>query len=142
MTVDGNRYSLAFKAARRPADHQMNIYAPEQVLVRDAARTEVLVNVFGGSERSRVEMRLGENGEWIEMARVEREDPYFERLKDAEKQSIPPQGERLPAIIKSPHLWSAMLPAGVAPGSNVIHVRTTDMFGQTYTGHRVIRVLE
>ena len=29
VTFDGNEYSIRFKAARRPADHQMNIYAPE-----------------------------------------------------------------------------------------------------------------
>lgn len=142
MTFDGHRYSLEFKAARRPADHQMTIYAPEQILVRESPRTEVLVNVFAGSERSRVEMRLGESGEWIPLERVEREDPYYAKLKDAEKESIPPRGERLPNIIKSPHLWSGKLPAEVTPGSHLIRVRTTDMFGQTYEDERVIRVLE
>ena len=33
-----------------------------------------------------------------------------------------------------------MLPAGVEPGSRVIEVRTTDMFDQSYTARRIIRV--
>lgn len=142
MSFDGNRYSIEFKAARRPADDQMSIDAPEQIPARDTAKTEVLVNVFAGSERSRVEMRIDGAGDWITMQRVEREDPYYARLKAAEKEPIPPRGPRLPAIIKSPHLWAANLPANVPPGSHLIHVRTTDMFGHTYTGQRVIRVLE
>ena len=28
----------------------------------------------------------------------------------------------------------------VEKGTQLIHVRTTDMFGQTYTDHRVIRI--
>ena len=44
-----------------------------------AAATEVLVNVFAGSERSRVEMRLG-GGPWRTMQRTPRADPLFEAV--------------------------------------------------------------
>ena len=57
-TFEGHDYALRYKAARRPADYQMNIDAPDRVRAGSAAEREILVNVFAGSERSRVELRL------------------------------------------------------------------------------------
>lgn len=140
FTFDGTKYSIEYKAARRPADHQMNIYAPEEIAAEDAAKTEVLVNVFAGSERSKVAMRLGESSPWITMQKVSREDPDYLAMKAREMEKNPPPGRKLPEIIKSPHLWQAILPASPPRGAHLIHVRTTDMFGKTYTDRRVIRV--
>lgn len=139
LTFDGQKYSIRYKAARRPADYQMNIYAPEVVNSADAA-AEVLVNVFAGSPRSKVEMRLGEDGTWTPMERVPRPDPAYMRLKELEAGPNPPPGRRLPAPRLSPHIWRATLPSSLPPGAQKIEVRTTDIFGQTYTAYRVIRV--
>ncbi len=87
------------------------------------------------------------SGSWIAMRRVDREDPYFAQLKQREaelgqkKNSEPALGRALPAIIKSPHLWQANLSATPPTGTHSIHVRTTDMWGQTYADRRIIRVL-
>ncbi len=124
VTFDGTAYSVVFRAARRPADYQMNVFAPEEVAAADAAKTEVLVNVFAGSERSVVEMRVGDR-KWIRMKRAYREDPSIAALGYAGK---------------STHIWQAPLPAGLTPGTHLIEARTTDMFGHTYTGRRLIRV--
>lgn len=140
ITFDGHRYSVEFRAARRPASHQMNIYAPEEVPQSEAARTEVLVNVFGGSERSKVEMRLGETGAWVTMERTARPDPYYQAMKRLEEGANPPPGRKLPVLMASPHLWRATLSEAPPPGTHLIHVRTTDMFGQTYSGRRIIRI--
>jgi hypothetical protein len=144
ITFDGHRYSIEFKAARRPTNHQMNIYAPEEIAAADAPKTEVLVNVFAGSEKSTVEMRLGETGEWIKMERVAVEDPAYVATKKLETQIAavlkPLPWLELPNAIKSPHIWRATLPANPPKGTPTIYVRTTDMFGQTYTDQRVIRI--
>lgn len=140
MTVDGNRYSLAFKAARRPADHQLSVYAPEEIAMADAPDTGVYANVFAGSERSTVEMRFGTSGEWKLMERVREEDPFYMNVKALEKGENPPNGRKLPDAMKSPHLWKAALPALPPAGTHLIEVRTRDMFGQTYTAGRTIRV--
>ncbi len=42
--------------------------------------------------------------------------------------------------MKSPHIWRAMLPANPPKGTHAIEVRTTDVFDQTYTDHRSIKV--
>lgn len=139
-TFEGNRFRLRFKAARRPAEHQMSIWAPEAVRSADAASTSVLVNVFAGTQRSTVEMRFGESEEWRSLERRPERDPYFAAMKQLEQGMSPPPGRKLPDIIESPHIWGGPLPADPAPGTYFIHVRTTDMFGQTYESCRVIRI--
>jgi hypothetical protein len=140
ITFDGPRYSIEFKAARRPATYQMNIMAPEDVAAEQAAETEVLVNVFAGSERSTVEMRLGEQGPWVALERVEREDPSYVAMKEAEGDGKGLHGRKLPKVVKSYHLWRALLPANPPTGMHLIHVRTKDMFGHVYTDQRALRV--
>lgn len=141
ITFRGNEYSIRFKAARRPADYQMNIFAPEMVKSSEADKTEVLVNVFSGSECSKVYMRLGEEGEWVEMKRAEENDPYYLFLKEIEKSINPPPGyKKLPDVRKSTHIWKCFLPANPTPGTYLIYVRTTDMFNQTFTSRRLIHI--
>ncbi len=163
FTFSGNQYSIRFKAARRPADYQMNIWAPWEVASAETGNTEIVVNVFGGTERSTVEIRLGEDAEWEPMTYMPQEDPYYKALKARddtnhlerklhialretmkpqlkENGELPQRGRGLSGIAKSSHIWQAKLPANAPKGTHVIYVRTTDMFGQTFTGRRIIRV--
>jgi hypothetical protein len=140
LTFDGRKYSLEFRAARRPATYQMNIYAPEEITPSESAQTQILVNVFFGSEKSKVEMRLGESGDWTPMEQVAVEDPAYAAMKALEASTKPPPGRTLPAIMKSPHIWRAMLPANPMPGTYLLHVRTKDMFGKTYADRRLLRI--
>ncbi len=140
VTFDNNEYSIRFKAARRQADHQMNIYAPELIAGADATETQIVVNVFAGSERSSVEMRLGDSGDWTPMTLTRMKDPYYELLKELEPLMPAEAGRKLPNASASTHIWTANLATKPALGLHLIHVRTTDMFGQTYTEERSIRV--
>jgi hypothetical protein len=140
LRVDGNRYSVRYKVARRPADHQMNVFAPDAVSAAEAGGTEVLVNVFAGSERTRVEMRLGTGGEWIPLAPALRPDPYFLELKRRESQAQPPPARTLPPADPSSHLWAGTLPADPPIGTFALEVRATDMFGEIFTAQRAIRI--
>jgi len=139
LTVDGADYRLDFKAARRPADEQMRLWAPEAVARSEAAAAELLANVYNGSPRTRVEYRLG-TGDWLPMARVEREDPHYAALKVLEAGETPPPGPRLPKAVASPHLWAARLPANPPQGTQCIEVRATDHWGRVVGGRRVIRI--
>ncbi|HPM24044.1 MAG TPA: calcineurin-like phosphoesterase family protein [Phycisphaerae bacterium] len=139
VTFAGHDHAVEYRAARRPADYQMNIYAPDAVPAAQAGQTEVLVNVFAGSERSTVEMRCAD-GAWTPLERVEREDPYYVELKESEKATPPPKGRKLPKPDKTKHIWRGVLPAGLSAGTHLIEVRTTDVYGQTYLGRRIIRL--
>lgn len=140
VTFDGTEYKIEFKAARRPADYQMNIYAPESVKVEALGETEVIVNVFAGSKKSTVFMKIDETGAWQEMKRHAGKDPQYLALKAQEKSENPPNGRNLPKVRDTPHLWKATLPQNIKPGSHTIHVKTTDMFGQVYADERVLIV--
>lgn len=136
---NGNRYTLRYKAARRPESYQMNIYAPDNIPASETGNTRVLVNVFFGSELSRVEMRVGDEGEWIPMKRVQEPDPRYAEMKKMEEQYTLP-GRKLPGLLNSPHLWAANLPPNLPRGAHVLQVRTTDMFGQTWNDCRILTV--
>ncbi len=135
----GNRYSIGYKATRRPPEYQMNIYMPDIISIGDVPQTRVLVNVFFGSEKSRVEMRLGDEGDWIPMTRVQEPDPAYAEMKKLEEQYTLP-GRRLPGLMNSPHLWAANLPAKLPRGSHVLTVRTVDMFGQEWVDRHIFVV--
>jgi hypothetical protein len=137
LEIDGTRYSLRFQAARRPASHQLSIHAPVSVASGDAAATEVLVNVFAGSERSTVEMKLGDTGAWQAMERVLRKDPFFVEQYARE---TPETRKRMYPAEPSLHLWRGTLPANPPPGTHLLEVRTTDVFGQSFSDLRVIRI--
>lgn len=164
FTFSGNQYSIRFKAARRPSDYQMNIWTPWEVTQSETGNTDILVNVFGGTKRSKVEFRLEHNGKWNQMTYSPQKDPYFKALKERDdtyhierkinttiRESIklmlkddselPQRGKRLSfGVPKSYHIWQAKLPENISKGTHIIYVRTTDMFGQTFNGRRIIRV--
>lgn len=149
ITFEGNNYSVRFKAAGRPDDYQMNIYLPDEMETSAADTTSVLVNVFAGSERSVVEMKAGRDGGWISMTPVKTVDPAclqmhqltpYLRETVLEKQLDTIFGWAMDYPSETNHIWKAALPAGLPPGTHTVSVRTTDMYGQSWTGHRVIRV--
>lgn len=168
IRFDGVKYTMTYKAARRPADYQMNIHTPEFVSRTGGAKAAVSVNVFNGSEKSTVEMRLTGTDAWTPLAQTRGFDPYFEAayarqqdllmqitnlvLKeegdreaqfDQIRRAFRPHIRTLPTPRETNHLWKADLDlSGVEPGYHLIEVRTKDMFGQEYTDHRVIRVVE
>jgi len=126
---DGNKYRTSFKVARRDADFQMHIFAPSEINSAESADTEVIVNVFWGSEKSVTEMKIAEDGKWIKMQRQVRHDPYLV--------STVPAGHPLGNVR---HIWVSNLPENMPGGIHVMYFRSKDMSGQMAYGKRVIRV--
>jgi hypothetical protein len=127
-TFDGDKHSLRYKAAGRPDDYQLLIEAPDAVWSDRIDGVQVYANVFGGSERSVVECRVG--GDWRVMAWTLENDPRYAEMARAQD---------LPFPLPSNHLWKAALPE-LAPGTHVIEVRARDVFGQRQVGRRMLRV--
>jgi hypothetical protein len=139
LSVDGNDYSLRYKAARRPDDYQMVITAPERVMTSEAATTVILANVFAASERATVEMRFGEEGDWILMVQQPGVDPFVESFHAREK-AIAPEEAPWGKPGKTNHLWTGTVPANSSAGMTVLYVRAVDQFGATLTGRRLITI--
>lgn len=139
ITFDGTGYSMKFRGADGEADGQMRIWTPEVVSRGELADAEVVVNVFAGSARSVVEMRV-DGGPWEAMRHDQRPDPYFEAMKRLEESETPPPGRKLPGAGRSTHIWVGGLPETLGPGLHIVEVRTMDMFGQYAESSRAFRV--
>lgn len=140
FNFDRHKAVIDYKAARRPADYQMNVFAPDEVTTPVASTNMVYVNVFNGSEKSRVQMRLGGSGDWIELKKVPEPDPFLVRLKALESSQTTLRGRKLPKPKASDHLWKAPLPREIPPGDHLISIQTEDMYGRVFHASRSIRV--
>lgn len=140
LSFDGVKYDLEFHGARKPEDHQMHIHMPEVITTMDAISTAVVVNVFNGSKRSKVRMRVLPGEEWKEMERVDGVDPFFAAMKKRESTGEPLPGLLLPAPANTDHLWRAFLPPTLPEGTHAVEVETTDMHGKVYVDRQSIRV--
>jgi hypothetical protein len=146
VSFDGSRYSVRFHASRRPASYQMSLSVPARVRRRASGDTWVYANVFAGSERSRVEMRVRGASGWIAMRRAVRPDPLYQEVQASEAAlaaavpagSLPWHPAPIPRDCR--HLWQARLPSDLPRGEQVLEVRATDLFGQTDTALRPFRV--
>lgn len=144
LEFDGHEYRQEYIPAGRPRDYQMQLHAPEQIQADQAANTEILANIFNGSERSTVEFRIGTGG-WQPMTRTVVPDPALVAAYEREKEllELKKDGWLLAqAPGKSPHIWSGKLPSSLTPGTHAIEVRSKDMFGAVHHGRRVIRVVK
>lgn len=149
IDFDGPAYRIRFKPARRPADYQMNVYVNSEVASANADAAEVMVNVFAGSAKSSVEMQFGKEAPWTPLEPVLAADPECQRMFELspylDQQVL---GKKLDEVFgwkmdepsKSRHMWKGRLPKNPPPGTHTLSVRTTDMFGQSYTARRIVRV--
>lgn len=145
ISFDGTKYTLDYKAAGRPADYQMEIVAPNSVPATDLANTMVYVDLFNGSERSRVEISL--DGEtWQPLERSVEIDPGQQAVADREAALLaksPDAFRQQPRPKPSTHLWKGKLPAqgNLQPGIHLLRVRGTDVNGKEHKAQRAIRIL-
>ena len=140
MTFTRDTYQMDFKAAGRPADEQMRIHLPNVVEKSKIVETEVWVNVYNGSSRSTVEMAIDDDSEWTKLEQKIVPDPYYKALVESEKLISPPVEPKLASPKVSHHLWMTNLGSALEPGTHLLRVKTTDMHGRSFFGHRSFRV--
>ena len=104
----------------------------------ELANTYVYVNVFGGSKKSKVRMRVGPEGDWVDLRMAAEKDPWLETLRRTELKN----GVKRPVngAVVSHHLWKGKLPADLNLGRQVVEVETTDMYGRRFRGNSTFRV--
>jgi hypothetical protein len=148
IEFDGHKYRLRFFAAGRPADYQIQVYSPEEVSF-DAKGIEVYANVFNGSERTRVRMRV-DDSDWTTMEQTVTEDPTYMRIFELENtiretleksnQALPKDWLALSKPGRSTHLWKAVLPVNLTAGVHVIKIEAHGQDDEVVTEQRLIRV--
>jgi hypothetical protein len=142
MHFDGIKYLLDYRAARRGADEQIRITAPEVVPTSDVAKTEFRANVCNAIPGATIEWRI-QGGEWQPMIKTENEtDPTFQTLYNEEQTFLPgkPAWRPLAKPMVCPHLWKATLVESMKSGTHLIQVRATNPNGQILSGERIIRI--
>lgn len=150
IKFEGNSYNILYKASRRPADYQMNIYLPEDISIDELDTTSLLVNVFNGSEKSLVEMQIDNSDIWKPLSQKETRDPanmllyqqgpYLDAIID-EKPLDEVFGWKMDRPSKSNHFWATDLPIDLKHGTHTVTIKTTDMSGNTYQAHRIFRII-
>ncbi len=150
IKFDGNQYDIVYKAARRPVDYQMNIYLPDDISLAELDTTQVLVNVFNGTEKSIVEMRIDQFGDWVPLSQTTSRDPAnwkmheLNQYLDVEVDSIKLDvalGWKMDKPQRSRHFWTGRLPKKLTIGTHQMAIKTKDMFGNIYQSHRIFRVI-
>ncbi len=149
ITFDGNRYKVRFKAARREAKYQMNIYVPDKVSIDSVATTKVLVNVFAGSERSVVKMKVDNGDEWVQLEKADLRDPGNQKMYELSpilEQEY--EGKAIESYLGwtmdkphiSKHIWEGNLPENLKTGVHTVKINTIDMYGQEWKAYRIFYV--
>jgi len=133
---NGNSFTEKYKAASLDHDFQMRILSPSSRFGKDTIPKErIIVNIFDGSSRSRVECQLDDLPTTM-MQRVAMNDPFIENPlrehKEAFKNWVRP--------LLSHHIWTSPLPPNLNPGIHTLTVRNTDLFGQLSKSSRIFRV--
>ncbi len=145
ISFDGKSYSIEYVPARYPRSFQMDIWAPSPVGADEAAGMPVYANVFAGSDRSEVQMRV-DGGEWVPIepsAGPTKEEAAALRERYAQAYASSrrdDQARELTWGMKSGHVWAGALPEGLEPGYHTVEMRTTDAFGHTYNATRTFEV--
>lgn len=140
LDIKGNNYKLTYKAARRPADFQMHLSAPDEVSVSDLDTVEVFANIFNALPDAKVEMKFGPDGSWTEMETAVQKDPVFEAMRIHEHSLGDVPWIKTNHTNSNPrHLYKGALPEDAEPGTYTIFVRSEDEWS-TYEGRRIIRI--
>ena len=140
VTFDGNKHVLDFKAARQPASYQMNIQAPDKIDQQNAKKEFIYVNVFNGSSKSKVKMRIGKKGDWLELNKSVENDPSYVKTREREATNSKSGKPELNPPSPSDHLWKVQIPSGLKVGSQLIEIEATDHYGRVHKGNRIIRI--
>jgi len=140
LSLKGNKYSLKYKAFGRADDFQMTIYAPDEVKTSKLSEAKVSVNVFMASKKAVVEMNI-DGGQWQSMKISHSQDQHFLKMRKWEdEKNFYRQDWAKNATRRD--IWQSPLPENLSKGMHVINVKSTDMFGQTFSSQRLINVVE
>ena len=142
MTFDGKKYQLEFKAAGFSADYQMRITLADEIQLKELETTEVFVNIFNGSEKSKVEFKLNTTDSWKPMQKTQGLDPTLVRLHKEDQAMKDKKNPNLSAPKNCPHLWKSKLPASLKEGTHLLTIKTVDMHGKEHSARKVFRVVK
>jgi hypothetical protein len=137
---EGDHVRMDYIPSRGPADHQLEILAPQAMAPRQGY-VSFYANVFNGDDGWTVEWRVDERA-WNSVARVLGWDPsYAVAFLAQDSAPHPAATKRLPDPTICYHLWRGFLPADLPVGAHSLSVRATDPEGRIYSSERTVDVV-
>ena len=156
LSVDGTAYTTRFVPAKEPNGRQMRLsidsrfhgiskeadheFRQEQLLGSPVPRaalgsSTLIANVFDGGEKTKATLKIGDRAP-VEMVRTARPDPFvaevFARNENTKKAWVKAD--------PSSHVWTARLPADLAPGAYRVEVEAVNEYGKVLTGRLALEV--
>lgn len=153
LSVDGNRATTRYRSATEANARQVRIILEPPAGAADDHRrlrqlagapiaqdnvgaTNLVVNVFDGGPRTRVEYQIGSRAP-ARMERQRRRDPFVMEVFARNRAALKPWVKAEPCS----HLWVAPLPVDLEAGTHCIKVRVTDEHGRAHRDHLVLEVV-
>ncbi len=135
FTFKGNQFSERFKPAFRDENFQMRIFSPSGTIAADEIQnTQILVNVFDGSERSSVIYKI-DNFPERKMQQMPMKDPF---LDDLLERTLDENSEIKPRLTH--HIWTAPIEDELSVGVHKLLVVTKDQFGQVFKATKIFEI--
>ncbi|MBS3774036.1 MAG: calcineurin-like phosphoesterase family protein [Bacteroidales bacterium] len=139
LHIDGNDWKLSWKTAGRPADFQMHIHAPESVIADDTETIKVTANIYNALPSAEVQMRIGNEGEWVDMERSREKAPERLKVMEREEQLDEVPWRKLGGAHDSEHIWVAEPEVLPDPRVHLIQVKAEDKWWK-YEGNQLLFV--
>ena len=138
LHIDGNDWKLRWKSAGVPENVQMHIVAPDAVSDEDGA-FKVIANIYNALPDADVKLKIGDEGEWIDMKRNPQKDPVRLAEKQRENQLGEVPWRKMGGDADSQHIWEAEVDQELEPGVYTILVKATDEWFE-YEGKKLVRI--
>ncbi len=137
---------MHWQSSRRSRQFQMHIHVSEENNMEKTESLTVTANIFNALPDARVQMRIGQSGEWINMEKITERDPLrleaaaFDALLTEHLGEDPPWLE-MGGTAHTYTLWQGSINEPLQDGIHVLHVRSKDRWWE-HEGHKVIRIAE
>lgn len=132
-------WKLKWKAARKPADFQMHIHAPDYISSEDSTELTLSANIFNALPTADVKVRIGKKGTWLPMKQNPLPDPFRLAAIEREKQLGDVPWRPMGNAGQSAHIWQIRKKIQLPPGVYLIEVQAKDEWFE-YHGSRLLHV--
>jgi hypothetical protein len=137
LHIDKNNWKLEWKTAGVPENVQMHIHAPDAVSSENEMK--VIANIYNALPDAEVKMKIGEEGEWIDMKRIPQIDPVRLAEKEKEKQLGEVPWRKMGGDQDSEHIWEASVKPELKPGVYTVQIIARDNWFE-YKGEKLLHV--
>jgi len=140
LDVKGNQYTIRYKVVGKPADYQMEVFAPKAIPSYRNTAAAIYANFFMGTSSDEVSYRIDKE-EWKKMTIVQETDPAFVATLfkwDLADNLLAPR--RPSNAVDCTHLWKGTFPSGLPVGPHTIEIMATDRYGNSYVSQKTFEV--